>query len=73
MNSSINNGNEVDEGWRRLALQFDGHRMQALWHIRRLLIDPEAHKEAAEQFLSASPISGEKILADRLRQIVTEN
>lgn len=41
--------------WRKLALQFDQQRMSALWHLRALLQDPEAHATAAREFLAAPP------------------
>ncbi len=58
-----------EESWRRLALQFDGHRMQALWHLKCLIANPEAHKEAALKFLASPPLSGEEVLAKRIRQM----
>ena len=62
---------EVDcaGNWRRLALQFDGHRMQALGHLRTLLASPEAHRAAASEFLAAPPLSGEAVLAQRLAEL----
>ncbi len=73
MNSNIEHDEEQEEdaeaGWRRLALQFDGHRMQALWHLKKMLENPEAHREAAEKFLSAGPLSGEEVLAERIKAI----
>lgn len=58
--------------WRRLAMQFDGHRMQALGHLRCMVQNPVRHKEQAEKFLSAGPLSGEKVLAERIEAIVAE-
>lgn len=58
-----------EAGWRRLALQFDGHRMQALGHLRCMVENPQVHKEQAQTFLSAGPLSGEKVLAKRIRAI----
>lgn len=55
--------------WRRLALQFDGHRMQALWHLKAMLKDPEAHRAVAEAFVAAPPLSGEEVLAERIKAI----
>ena len=52
--------------WRRLALQFDNHRMTALWHLKGLLQDPKGHQPAARQFLAGPPLSGEVVLAERL-------
>lgn len=53
--------------WRRLALQFDEHRMQALAHLRCLLENPEAHREAAIEFLAKKPPDGEAVLAQRIK------
>ena len=52
--------------WRRLAMQFDGHRMQALGHLRILLDNPEKHAEAVRSFLSVGPLDGDSVLAERL-------
>ena len=41
--------------WRDLALQFDNHRMRALWHLKTLVSDG-AHYEAAAAFLAEPPI-----------------
>ncbi|AVG38504.1 hypothetical protein [Achromobacter insolitus] len=60
---------EATDAWRRLALQFDGHRMQALCHLRAMLADPQAHAERAAEFLAAPPLSGEQVLADRIRAL----
>ena len=57
------------EEWRRLALQFDGHRMQALWNLQCMLKDPVAHRAAVEAFLEAPPLDGEAVLAQRIRDI----
>ena len=43
------------DAWRKLALQFDGQRMQALAHLRAMLQDPAAHADVAKAFLAASP------------------
>lgn len=45
----------VLEHWRDLALQFDNHRMKALWHLKTLVSDG-AHYDAARNFLSEPPI-----------------
>jgi hypothetical protein len=60
---------ESKPDWRRLAMQFDGHRMQALGHLRCMVEDPQRHKEQAETFLSAGPLSGEQVLAERIQAI----
>lgn len=76
MSKNIKSQNEEDEDseatWRRLALQFDGHRMQALAHLKLLLANPELHKEAVEKFLSAPPLSGEEVLAERIKEIAAK-
>lgn len=41
--------------WRKLAQQFDGQRMAAMTHLRTLLDNPQAHAEAARQFLASTP------------------
>lgn len=43
------------EHWRDLALQFDNHRMKALWHLKTLVSDI-GHYDAARNFLSEPPI-----------------
>jgi len=52
--------------WRRLALQFDDHRMKALAHLRMLLKDPVAHAGVVAEFLAAPPLDGETVLANRV-------
>lgn len=59
----------AEDGWRRLALQFDNHRLQALWHLKAMLKDPEKHREQVEKFLAAGPLSGEEVLAQRIKAI----
>jgi hypothetical protein len=63
---------DAESEWRRLALQFDGHRMQAIWHLKSLLKDPVAHREQAEKFLAAGPLSGEAVLEERIKAIAAE-
>lgn len=60
---------DEDSDWRRLALQFDGHRMQALGHLKAMVQDPAAHTPVVEQFLAAGPLSGEEVLAERIKAI----
>lgn len=50
--------------WRNLALQFDNHRMAALWHLKRLVVYPES-KSCAELFLSEPPMSAHQVVAER--------
>ncbi len=42
--------------WRDLALQFDNHRMKAMWHLKTLVSDG-AHYDAACKFLEEPPVS----------------
>ena len=46
---------EALKHWRDLALQFDNHRMKALWHLKTLVSDG-AHYDAAEAFLTEPPV-----------------
>jgi len=56
-------------GWRRLALQFDGHRMEAIWHLKSLIENPEGHREAAIKFTKAGPLSGSEVLDARIQAL----
>ena len=64
---------EAADNWRRLALQFDNHRMQALGHLKAV-VNPgtvfDAYK-AAKAFLNAPPLDGEEVLAQRLAELAT--
>jgi hypothetical protein len=57
--------------WRRLAMQFDNHRMQALHHLRAMTQDPAKHMELALAFLNAGPLSGEVVLAERIADLAS--
>ena len=65
---------EAAENWRRLALQFDNHRMQALGHLKAV-VNPgavfDAYK-AAKAFLNAPPLGGEEVLAQRLAELAAK-
>ena len=59
---------EAAENWRRLALQFDNRRMQAIGHLKAVT-NPAAcfdKYKAAKAFLSAPPLGGEEVLAQRI-------
>jgi hypothetical protein len=60
---------QEDDEWRRLALQFDGHRMAALSHLRCMMQNPAGHYAAADEFLAAGPLSGEEVLAERIKAL----
>jgi hypothetical protein len=63
----------AEDCWRRLALQFDGHRLQALGHLRALLSDPAKHAPLANAFLNAPPLSGDEVLAARIAALAGGN
>lgn len=57
--------------WRGLALQFDGHRMQAICFLKQILDTlPETEFLEAREFLKADPIPGEEVLRQRLTDMV---
>lgn len=59
------NNNEMK--WRDLALQFDGHRMQAIGFLKIILAElPDDQFQSARDFLNAGPLSGEEVLQERL-------
>jgi hypothetical protein len=60
----------AEDSWRRLALQFDGHRMQALHHLRAMLQDAAKHAPVVTEFLNAPPLSGAEVLAQRIAAYV---
>lgn len=61
----------TDMKWRDLALQFDGHRMQALCFLKQILgALPETDFPEARQFLKDGPIPGEEILRQRLQEMM---
>lgn len=68
LRSELAEEKEAADNWRRIALQFDNHRLQALWHLKRILHADSSVDEykAAEQFLAAPPLDGEAVLAQRI-------
>ncbi|EPD3811085.1 DUF551 domain-containing protein [Cronobacter dublinensis] len=53
--------------WRELALQFDGHRMQAICFLKQILKEfPETEFSSAREFLKSGPLSGEEVLRNRI-------
>lgn len=59
--------------WRDLALQFDGHRMQALCFLKQILKDlPETEYPEAREFLKSGPLPGEEVLRQRLQVMIQE-
>ena len=65
---------EAAENWRKLALQFDNHRMQAIGHLKAVT-NPAAcfdKYKAAKAFLSAPPLGGEEVLAQRIAALAAK-
>lgn len=59
--------------WRNLALQFDGHRMQAICFLKQILKElPETEFIEAREFLKAGPLPGEEVLLQRLVDITNK-
>ena len=57
---------ELDDAevWRGLAIQFDAHRMQALWHLRTLISSAD-HADTARAFVAAPPLAGHEVVNER--------
>lgn len=74
MSAELTEEREAADNWRRLALQFDGHRMQALWHLKRILHADSSVDEykAAEAFLEAPPLDGEAVLSQRITALYAD-
>jgi hypothetical protein len=64
-----------EDTWRNLALQFDGHRIEALALLRYVADEAAAELPQlageVKQFLSAPPLSGEKVLAERIAALAS--
>ena len=62
---------EAADNWRRIALQFDNHRLQALGHLKAILHPDSSVDEykTAELFLKAPPLDGESVLAQRIAKL----
>lgn len=61
----------VEDTWRDLALQFDGHRIEAMSLLRYVSESQNCHEATSraheiKAFLSKPPLRGEAVLADRL-------
>jgi hypothetical protein len=54
---------EVLKDWRRLALQFDGQRMQAISLLKQIAANNFSHEEV-KSFLAAAPVSGNAHLSE---------
>ena len=70
--AQVTEDDDTDATWRNLALQFDGHRMQAMGLIRyaisRLAKNGiyESLREKLIEFNAAPPLPGEAVLAERI-------
>lgn len=72
----------VEAEWRNLALQFDGHRIDALSMLRYAVRNIEEYAtvrdilreplQTIKAFLAAPPLSGEKVLAARIAASAAE-
>lgn len=65
---------DAEDEWRRLALQFDGHRMQAMSWLNLAAKELPAIPawKALREFLSAPPLDGESVLAERIAKIAEQ-
>lgn len=60
----------TDLKWRELALQFDGHRMQAICFLKQILSTlPETEFVEAREFLKSPPLPGGEVLRRRVEEI----
>jgi len=58
---------DTEMKWRDLALQFDGHRMQAISFLKMILSElPNDQYASARDFIKSGPLSGEEVLRNRI-------
>lgn len=62
---------ETIEVWRKLALQFDQHRMESIWWLRALN-DGKATKDDVINFLAKPPPDGDEVLANRIKALALD-
>lgn len=61
---------ETEMKWRDLALQFDGHRMQAISLLKMIINDaPDDQYLSVRNFLKSGPLPGEEVLRKRIAEI----
>lgn len=54
---------ETEMKWRDLALQFDGHRMQAIGFLKMILNSlPDSEFQQARDFLKEGPLPGDEVM-----------
>ncbi|MFZ3584371.1 hypothetical protein ACOI1H_19735 [Loktanella sp. DJP18] len=61
----------ASDQWRALALQFDGHRIEAIQIIKALVAGQDGAQAMAETFLSRPHLPGEQVLAARVAEIAS--
>ena len=74
---------EAEGQWRDLALQFGGHRIDALSMLRYAVRQIEEYQivrdilreplDKLRQFLASPPLSGSEVLANRIKGIALQN
>ena len=61
---------ETEMKWRDLALQFDGHRMQAISLLKMIIKDASDDQYlSVRNFLKSGPLPGEEVLRNRIAEI----
>ncbi|MEB6533231.1 hypothetical protein MXM51_01530 [Pantoea stewartii] len=61
---------ETEMKWRDLALQFDGHRIQAISLLKMIINDaPDGQYLSVRNFLKSAPLPGEEVLRKRIAEI----
>lgn len=61
---------ETEIKWRDLALQFDGHRMQAISLLKMIIKDASDDQYlSVRNFLKSGPLPGEEVLRKRIAEI----
>lgn len=64
---------DADTHWRRLAFQFDAHRLSAINHLQNMLEDPANHLQIAAKFIEEAPENGNDVLLKRLNAVMNSN
>ena len=78
LQQELSDVSESCDHWRRLALQFDKHRMEALWWLRRVIASPPLGDISSDTmskitaFLVAAPQSGNEIRTQLIAELKRE-
>ena len=78
LQQELSDVSESCDHWRRLALQFDKHRMEALWWLRRVIASPTLGDTSSDTmskitaFLVAAPQSGNEIRTQLIAELKRE-